>query len=101
MAQFLADIAGMLEIFAIAAGLVLLHRAYKDPPAKLLKAAGLVLVIGGIAVGLCTSWYWIKYQAAGEFDSAAPWHMQAEPGSMPSQHMMPGMHPDPAGSGGR
>ena len=32
MPQFLADIAGMLELFAIAAGLVLLHRAAKDGP---------------------------------------------------------------------
>lgn len=30
MAQFAADIAGMLELFAIAAGLVLLHRAGKE-----------------------------------------------------------------------
>ncbi len=40
MAQFTADIAGMLELFAIATGLVLLHRAGKEAPAKLLKAAG-------------------------------------------------------------
>lgn len=92
MAQFLADIAGMLEIFAVAAGLVLLHKASKEPPAKFLKAAGLVLVIGGIGVGLCTSWYWFKYQAAGEFDSANSWHMPTEPSSMPGQHMMQGEH---------
>lgn len=54
MAQFTADIAGMLEIFAIAAGLVLLHRASKEAPANLLKAAGWVLVVGGVVVGACT-----------------------------------------------
>ncbi len=67
MAEFTADIAGMLEIFAIAAGLVLLHRASKESPAKLLKAAGWVLVAGGVVVGLCTTFYWFKYQSRGEF----------------------------------
>lgn len=69
MAQFTADIAGMLEIFAIAAGLVLLHRASKEAPANLLKAAGSVLVVGGVVVGACTTFYWFKYQSHGELDS--------------------------------
>ncbi len=69
MTQFLADIAGMLEVFAIAAGLVLLHRASKEAPAKLIKTAGWVLVAGGVGVGLCTSYYWFKYQSQGEFES--------------------------------
>ena len=69
MAQFTADIAGMLELFAIAAGLVLLHRAGKEAPAKLLKVAGWVLVAGGIVVGACTTFYWFKYQSRGEFDT--------------------------------
>lgn len=33
MAEFLGDIAGMLELFAVAAGLVLLHRASREAPA--------------------------------------------------------------------
>ena len=70
MTQFTGDIAGMLELFAIAAGLVLLHRADKEAPAKLLKAAGWVLVAGGILVGICTTFYWFKYQSRGELDSA-------------------------------
>jgi len=90
----------MLEIFAGAVGLVLLHKASKDPPAMLLRAAGLVLVIGGVAVGLCISWYWFKYQAAGDFDHAAP-HSQMEPSAMPGPHIMPEMQVDPAASGGR
>jgi hypothetical protein len=69
MAQFTADIAGMLELFAIAAGLVLLHRASKEAPAKLLQAAGWVLVAGGIVVGACTTVFWFKYQSRGEFDT--------------------------------
>ncbi|MBK8009840.1 MAG: hypothetical protein IPK13_00695 [Deltaproteobacteria bacterium] len=69
MAQFTADIAGMLEIFAIAAGLVLLHRASKEGPAKLLNAAGWVLIAGGVVVGACTTFYWFKYQSRGDLDS--------------------------------
>lgn len=69
MGEFNADIAGMLEIFAIALGLVLFHWASKDAPARLLKAAGWVLVVGGVVVGLCTTLYWFKYQSRGGFDS--------------------------------
>lgn len=91
MAQFLGDIAGMLELFAIAGGLVLLHRAFKEPPARLLKVAGAVLVIGGIAVGLCTSWYWFQYASAGDFDRAGSWEPRVGPGTMRGPHTMPGM----------
>jgi hypothetical protein len=96
MAQFTADIAGMLELFAIAAGLVLLHRAGKEAPAKLLKAAGWVLVAGGIVVGACTTFYWFKYQSRGDFDTV---HMDY-PGMMgPGMGSMPdGM---PPGDGAR
>jgi hypothetical protein len=67
MAQFLADIAGMLEIIAIAAGLVLLHVSFTRPPAALLKAAGVLLLVGGLAVGACTTWYWLGYHRDGAF----------------------------------
>ncbi len=102
MAQFTADIAGMLELFAIAAGLVLLDRASKDAPAKLLKAAGWVLVAGGVVVGLCTTLYWFKYQSRGEFDNT---HM-GYPGMMhdtgtgmqPGMMVGPGMRSMPSGT---
>ncbi len=87
MAQFLADIAGMLEIFSIAAGLVLLHYASKQPAAKLLKAAGIVLVVGGIVVGVCTSMYWFQYRANGQFQTVDV-HSQLEPGAMQGAHAM-------------
>ena len=70
MAQFLGDIAGMMEIFAVALVLVLLHRAAGQPKAMLLKVAGAVLVVGGIGVGLCTTWYWLEYRADGAFEHA-------------------------------
>lgn len=95
MAQFLADIAGLLELFAIAGGLVLLHRASKEPsPAKLLKAAGWVLLIGGIVVGACTLLYWFKYQSRGDFDSVDMSYLGSMHGSgasMGSEVMAPGM----------
>lgn len=94
MTQFTADIAGMLELFAIAAGLVLLHRAGKEAPAKLLKAAGWVLVAGGIVVGACTTFYWFKYQSRGEFDTVHMGYpgMMRGPGSGMGPEMMgPGM----------
>lgn len=70
VAEFTGDIAGMLELFAVAAGLVLLHRARKEAPAKLLMAAGWLLVVGGIGVGACTTFFWLKYLARGDLDSA-------------------------------
>ena len=52
MAQFTADIAGMLEIFAIAGGLVLLHVARKDEgDTRLLSLSGWLLIVGGVASG--------------------------------------------------
>ncbi|NOY90168.1 MAG: hypothetical protein GXP55_03085 [Deltaproteobacteria bacterium] len=71
MSQFLGDIAFMLELFAAAAGLVLLHLAAKEAPAKLLRAAGLVLLLGGVGASLCTSYFWFQYHAQGRFDSPA------------------------------
>jgi hypothetical protein len=86
MAEFLADIAGVLVLFAIASGLIVLWRAGREAGAGLLRAAGLLLVVGGVAVGLCTTWYWIQYQTRGEFASA---HM-VYPGVLPPGMMVPG-----------
>lgn len=90
MTQFLGGIAGMLEIFAIAAGFILLHLAAKAPPAKLLKVAAIILIVGGIGSGLCTGYYWFKYQRAGHFDRADSFQMGMDPESMPRGHVMPG-----------
>lgn len=93
MAQFLADIAGILEIGAIAAGLVLLYRARADAAAGLLRAAGVVLIVGGVAVGACTTWYWFSYRARGEFATAhmMPAGMMMPMGDSGSMMMRPGM----------
>ena len=75
MAQFLGDIGSVLELFAIAGGLVLLHVASKES-ARLLKAAGVVLVVGGIAAGVCTMTYWFHYQTTGQFEHATSTHQK-------------------------
>ncbi len=100
MAQFTADIAGLLAIFAVAGGLVLFHRASKESPAKFLKAAAWVLVVGGAASGVCTTYYWFSYQGQGHFDAAH--HAPAMHGPMGAGSMMhgqPGMpsHPHMGG----
>jgi hypothetical protein len=95
MAEFFADMAGVLELFAIAAGFVLLHRAGKEAPARLLRVAGFVLVIGGIAIGLCTTYYWFQYRARGDFQTA---HMMY-PGAMTPGVIAPGTMMGPGTQG--
>lgn len=91
MAQFLGDIAWMLELFAVAWGFVLLHRAAKEAPAKLLQLAGWVLVLGGIGTALCTGYYWFSYQGRGHFD--APHGHGAATMPMPNGGTMHGGNP--------
>ena len=69
MTQVLGDIAWMLELFAIAGGLVLLHSATLENRTKLLKAAGWLLIVGGLGTAVCTGYYWFSYQAQGHFNA--------------------------------
>ncbi len=93
MSQFLGDVAGMLELFAIAGGLVVLHLAKKEAPAKLLQTAGWLLIVGGVAGTLCTGYYWFKFQAQGDFAHAMP--MRSMSGAMPGTATMPAMMDGP------
>jgi len=68
MGQFSADIAYMLEIALIGAGLIVLHSALKQK-AKLLKASAGIMLIGGVSGLLCTGYWWLSYHKAGVFDS--------------------------------
>jgi len=106
MTQFVGDIAWMLELFAIAGGLVLFHVASMEPRTKFLKAAGWLLLLAGVGTALCTGYYWLSYQSQGSFDTAhghTPMMMQMPAGSMApdgsvgSTHrgMQPGLPPGP------
>lgn len=89
MAQFLGDIAGILEIITVAAGLMILHRGRTDG-AGLVKLAGVVLIVGGLGSGLCTGYYWVKYQQSGAFETAYPQHGMDMDKMMKHMHQMMG-----------
>ncbi len=67
MNQFTADIAGVLEIAVISAGIIAFYVANQQKSA-LLKSAALLMIVGGISVGLCTTYWWFKYYHQGAFD---------------------------------
>lgn len=94
-AQFLGDIAFMLETFAVAGGLLLLGGAWAAAAGRLARAAGLVLLLAGVGGALCTTWFWFKYHGAGEFEHSRPVIMQPMAGARPGMHGMPGMHGGP------
>ena len=50
--MFLGEIAFMLELFGFCIGLILLHKAASE--GGLVRAAGIILLIGSIFLGLCT-----------------------------------------------
>ena len=66
MDQFTGDIAAMLEIALIGAGLVVLYYAGKEG-SKLMKVGAYVMLIGGILGLICTGYWWFKYHEAGVF----------------------------------
>ncbi len=89
MAQFLGDLAFLFELFAIAAGLVLLHRAQGEEKAGLLRAAAWLLVAGGVGGATCTGYYWLRYASRGDFDSAYGASSMPMSGGGPMGHHMP------------
>lgn len=94
MVLFLGDIAFMLEVMALAAGLVVLYFA-QERASGLLKAAGYILAVGGALGILCSGFYWVKYWSQGAFMSAHPMSMQGGGpmmghGGMPMRGMMGG-----------
>lgn len=69
LAQFLGDVAFLLELALVAAGLVLIHVA-NERSATLLRAAGWILVVGATGTALCTGYFWLHYHQAGDFERA-------------------------------
>lgn len=101
MAQFLGDIAFLLEMVLVAGGLVLLHRSRQEG-AGLLRAAALVLLLAGAGTAICTSYFWFHYHGQADFDHAYPMPMASmmQGGMMGREGgaLMPeGMHESGAG----
>lgn len=107
MAQFIGDIAFIMELVVIASGLYLLGKTKKEDHV-LIKTSGYLLTIGGAVIMVCTSFFYLKYYFQGEFETASfrPGVMQnmmmddlmrrgnMGPGMMPRGGMGPGMMPD-------
>ena len=70
MAKFLGDIALVLELLTVCGGLLLL--SLKGDKGVLVKVASFILIIGGITLGLCTSYHHFKYHFAGNYENAYP-----------------------------
>jgi hypothetical protein len=95
MAAFLGEIAFLAGILVIAAGLLVLHRAAADPRPRLLRIAGVVLLAGGIGTAICTGYYFLKYQIAGELEHPYPMQSSGIPmmqGGPERMHMRDMMH---------
>jgi len=69
MVMFVAHIAFILELIALASGLIALHYADRLK-AKLIRLAGIILIVFGITGLACTSFYAIKYFLNGEYEHA-------------------------------
>jgi uncharacterized membrane protein YeiB len=67
MAEFLGDIAFMIEVFALSIGLIVLHFNKKEKSVYL-SWAGRLLSAFGVLGMVCTGFFYIKYFFAGEFD---------------------------------
>lgn len=67
MLMFTAHIAIMLEVLALATGLVALHYAAKEN-AKLIRFAGMILIVFGLGNMICTWVYAGKYYLQGGYE---------------------------------
>jgi len=92
MAMFHLEGVFLFELALFAAGLVLLHFA-RLGSAPLLRAAGLVLVVGSVLTAACTLYYGVRYHVQGEFESAYPPHRMMTPRPGGPHGMMHPMHP--------
>ena len=73
MAEFLGDIAFMLEIFVLGMGLIVIHHGKKED-SRLIKFSGYLMSSISILALICTTYFYFKYYFNGDFDSAYPKH---------------------------
>ncbi len=71
MAEFLGDIAFVLESLLLVIGLVIYYFAL-EKQSKLLKFAAAIAVVISLLGMLCTGYYWFSYQSQGAFETAYP-----------------------------
>lgn len=84
MAMYSAHIAFILEILALAAGLVLLHYATAMHANKI-RLAGLILVVGSTVSLGCNLYYSGKYFFMGHFEHDSGFNMTMQ-GNGPHYH---------------
>lgn len=84
MAMFIMHITLIFEALAVAAGLIALHYAAQSR-AKLIKAAGVVLLVFGIGSAVCTWYFAAKYFFMGHYEHAYEFNMTME-GNGPHYH---------------
>jgi hypothetical protein len=87
MAEFLGDIAVMLEVLIFGIGLVILHYGRKEK-AGLLLTSGTVLTIAAVLSFACSLYYYLEYRSQGAFDQAYPTHQMMVKDGMMGPGMM-------------
>ena len=71
MAEFLGDIAFILESMLLVSGLVIYYFAL-EKQSKFLKFAAIVAIVISLLGMLCTGYYWFSYLSQGAFETAYP-----------------------------
>lgn len=87
MAEFLGDIAFMIEVLVLGLGLVVLHFSKKEG-SDLLKWSGRIMCVFGFLGMICTSYYYMKYFWSGEFHHAHHATMMSRKGAGYLMHDM-------------
>lgn len=64
---FLGDMAFILDVALLAAGLIVLHWSEKEKNRLLRGAAWIMILTGALAV-ICTGYYWLSYYQSGAFE---------------------------------
>lgn len=100
MAEFMGDIAFILEVALLCAGLLVWDYG-KRQGAGLVKISAAIMVAAGLGAGICTTYYWFSYMNAGAFATAYPVPMQSSGTQMGPGMMNRMMHGGqmPMGSG--
>ena len=89
MAEFLGDIAFMLEVLIFGLALIVFHYGKKEG-AKLLTLSGGFMGVAALLGMVCTGYFYLKYYFDDAFDRAYPTHQMMMKGGMMHGGMMKG-----------